>query len=308
MSLSSSSSPPSSISTSSSLEVLLFDIGLFYKIFSYLNWYDLLNLESINTLFYQQVRVSEPVWREAASDLFKDKVYIHPLVRRLIHNGNKENNRNDLISLSVKQLKNLAYFYGLNITTCFEKRDLISVINKRELKSKLPVECLAHFAVRIAWIDRKRNCITEEDLSEVEWNIRVRGDGPLQTLISTDPWWTDEVNDSLPHQPTTTLAKFYKNGEFQLYSTGPSPLQSMLGTNLEEKFNYTLEKSGTVVSLSIGVREYVGRHPINWGFILQSQGTVWTNWIMPPRGKDPLLHDENVSQLLNRNIIYGPML
>jgi hypothetical protein len=250
----------------SRFEEVLFHCGLFSPIFSYLTWSDLIKLEQMTHLCYQQIRVSEPIWRAAAHDLLLNKEYVKPIVKRLIHEGNRINYRVDLMSMTIRELKHLANFYGVNITTCFEKGEIIAIIDRREMRNKLPVECLAHFAVRIAWLDRKRNCITEEDLCAYEWNIRVRSDGPLQTLMTNDPWWINEVsNDSVP-APTTTLVRFFPNGEFLFVVNGMTPLESILA-NPNERFSYSLEKSGSIVSLSIGVREYVARHPVNWGFV-----------------------------------------
>jgi hypothetical protein len=312
------------------LEIILFECGLYYHILPYLSWSKVLALESMNSLFYHTIRSSEPVWREILFKFFQTKYYLRSIIKRFLTDGNRIDYRLDLIKMTIKELKSLAYSYGLNITTCFEKADLIAVIHKREIREKLPVECLAHYGLRIAWLDRKRNYLTEEDLCSYEWNIRVRADGPLKSLVSSDPWWTDtsdtqenenqmtetgvshtgqrrqeEEGEGLVKQ-TTAIIKFYPNSEFQIIRNGPSFLESLMDGDPNERFTYALEKSGTILSLSIGVKEYIARHPHNWGFILQSQGTVWTNYPMPKRGKDILLEDENVSFLIMREIDYGP--
>jgi hypothetical protein len=338
------------------LEIILFECGLFYHILPYLSWSDVIPLESMNSLFYSTIRSSEPLWREILSKFFQTKCYLRTIVRRFLTDGNRLDHRVDLIKMTIKELKSLAYSYGLNITTCFEKSDLISVIHKREIKFKLRDECLAHYGLRIAWLDRKRNYLTEEDLCSYEWNIRVRADGPLKSLVSNDPWWSESLTTpsssssslssssastttadgvelrenwridqqltDLTHltneltvkpreeeitRPTTTLMKFFPTGEFKIIATGPTFLESLI-SDPNERFSYALEKAGTLLSLSIGVKEYVARHPTNWGFILQSQGTVWTNYPMPSRGKDELLEDENVSLLVSRVVDYGPCI
>jgi hypothetical protein len=66
--------------------------------------------------------------------------------------------------MSVKELKLLSRNYGLNITGCFEKADIIAKINSRELRKKLATESLARFGLRIAIVDCHRNCVTIEEL------------------------------------------------------------------------------------------------------------------------------------------------
>ena len=42
-----------------------------------------------------------------------------------------------------------------------------------------------------------------------------------------------------------------------------------------------------------GPQEIVSRHPVHGGWILYSQGTLWTSWLIPPRAEeDPLLRDD----------------
>lgn len=291
-----------------SLESLLFDSGLYYHILTYFNWNELLNLEQLNKQFFLKIRLSEPLWRSILSKFFATKYYLRPIVKRFLCDGNRCDYRQDLFNMSIKELKYLANYYGLNSKACVEKYEIINLINQRELKNKLPIECLGHYALRIAWLDRKRNCLTEDDLCNYEWNIRVRGDGPLHSLTPTDPWWYSDPSSYIEGQPTTTTLTFYKNGELRLNATGPTFLESILSSQDETNFTYTLEKSGSILSLSFGVKEYVARHPINWGFVLQSQGTVWTNYPMPPKGTDMLLEDENVSSLVSKEINYGPLI
>eukprot|EP00621_Florenciella_sp_RCC1693_P012823 CAMPEP_0182539918 /NCGR_PEP_ID=MMETSP1323-20130603/26203_1 /TAXON_ID=236787 /ORGANISM="Florenciella parvula, Strain RCC1693" /LENGTH=70 /DNA_ID=CAMNT_0024750527 /DNA_START=1 /DNA_END=213 /DNA_ORIENTATION=+ len=49
-----------------------------------------------------------------------------------------------------------------------------------------------------------------------------------------------------------------------------------------------------------GPQEIVSRHPTTWGWIMFSQGTVWTTWPNPYPGspeEDPLLKEENLESL-----------
>ena len=47
-----------------------------------------------------------------------------------------------------------------------------------------------------------------------------------------------------------------------------------------------------------GPIEVVSRHPETWGWVLFSQGTVWTSWTMPSQeDNDPVLAEENLANL-----------
>jgi hypothetical protein len=302
------------------LDHILFHSNLYVEIFSYFHCHELLLLETLNKQYSQIIRLSEPLWRIISTKILANKFYVRRFMKRLLMDGNRIDHRVDLYAMSIKELKSLANYYGLNITTCFEKVDLINVVNRRELRSKLEIESLAHFALRLIWLDRKRNCLTEEDLCDYEWNIRVRGDGPLRSLVPQDAWWStsngtnDIEGESLAATispavfGTSTTLRFYKNGEFVIHAKGPSFLDSLIAASESDAYTYSLEKSGTVLSLSIGVKEFVARHPENWGFVLQSQGTVWTNYPMAPHLADPLIEDEYVSSLVDKEINYGPLV
>ena len=147
--------------------------------------------------------------------------------------------------MSIKELKALAAKYGVNITSCFEKTDIISVLNKRETRKKLLNESLARFALRIAYLDRLRNCLQEEELCSFDWNIRCRSDGPLVDMIQQDPWWSSE---GFPSIPTTTIVNFCKDGNFKFKFTGLSPFEGMINSNVENaQMSYSLDRSGTYV-------------------------------------------------------------
>ena len=95
--------------------------------------------------------------------------------------------------MSVKALKLLARSYALNISTCFEKAEIIDKISQRELRKRYNNECLAKFAYRIALRDASRNCMSTDELCSFDWNIRIKGSGPLGSLAVQDPWWHPEL-------------------------------------------------------------------------------------------------------------------
>jgi hypothetical protein len=285
------------------LERVLFQFNLFYEIFLFLSWTDLMNYELINNLFFNKIRDSEPIWRAAAAILFKNKVYIPAISRRMIRDGNKVSNRVDLQAMSIRELKGLSQVYGVNITHCFEKGEIINAIHAREIRNKLPNESLSRFALRIAFVDRTRNCIRDDEVVDFDWNIRLKGTGPLSELLHLDPWWATHLTPS-QMSTTTTIVKFQRDSSLEFLFNGPSPFAHML-QNTDAKATYALERAGTKILLSFGVHEYVARHPENWGFVLQSSGSVWTSFPMPPRHSDAYLEDDWVEGLVTHQIRLG---
>mmetsp|Transcript_23330 Transcript_23330/g.52625 ORF Transcript_23330/g.52625 Transcript_23330/m.52625 type:complete len:109 (+) Transcript_23330:750-1076(+) len=65
------------------------------------------------------------------------------------------------------------------------------------------------------------------------------------------------------------------------------------------EMTWELELEGRIVRLCImgqdGPQEIVSRHPETWGWVLYSQGSVWTSWPMPRR-------DEEDEHLLDANL------
>lgn len=273
----------------SGVEKILFHSDLYVHLFSFLPWKVLIFLEQINNAFLLNIRSSEPLWRDISRILFENKVYVPDIFRRLICPGNRIGERVDLLAMSIRQLKALAAKYGVNITTCFEKSDIINVISSRELRRKLSNECLARFGLRGAIIDSTRNRISADELCEFEWQIRVRMRGPLESIAHEDPWWQGGTS--------TARGKFDSAGNLIFSFVGPSPFEAMMTANPHD-VSYTLDYSGTFVLLSFGVREYVARHPENWGFVMMSNGSLWCSFDMPKRGNDNILEDEHVSTLV----------
>lgn len=290
------------------MEVVLFDVGLYYPLFAFLDYLDLVKLETVNHQFHNTIRQSEPTWRITSEYLIRDKVYVPRIVRRFLTEGNTVSTRRDLMSMSIRELKILGREYGINLTTCFEKSDIVNVINKREVKKKLPIECLARFAVRYAISDSSRNVITQEELTSMTWNIRIKENGQLSHLVAEDPWWNGSTSLS---EGTTTTVNFSQNGSFHFRMSGPSPFDHMLFNLTEESqasLLYDIREGGRSVFLSFGINEVVFRHPKNWGFLLGSAGSVWTGFPMPRRGVDRSIEGAEAEALRMKNTDYGMTL
>eukprot|EP00603_Paraphysomonas_imperforata_P010197 CAMPEP_0114449792 /NCGR_PEP_ID=MMETSP0104-20121206/122_1 /TAXON_ID=37642 ORGANISM="Paraphysomonas imperforata, Strain PA2" /NCGR_SAMPLE_ID=MMETSP0104 /ASSEMBLY_ACC=CAM_ASM_000202 /LENGTH=295 /DNA_ID=CAMNT_0001621903 /DNA_START=113 /DNA_END=1000 /DNA_ORIENTATION=+ len=290
------------------VEVVLFDVGLYYPLFAFLDYSELVKLETVNHQFHNTIRQSEPTWRITSEYLIQNKVYVPKIVQRFLTDGNTISARKDLMAMSIKELKSLARQYALNLTTCFEKSDIINVINRREIRQKLPVECLARFAVRYACVDSTRNVITEEELVSMPWSIRIKEFGQLSHLLAEDPWWN---GSSTLSQGTTTTIYFQETGSFRFEMSGPSPFDSMMPNLTDENqasFMYDIRDGGRSVYLSFGVNEVVFRHPDNWGFMLGSGGSVWSGFPMPRRGADPRIEDPAAEALRVKDTDFGMRL
>jgi hypothetical protein len=288
----------------SSLDSILFDFQLAGLVLSFLTLTEVVLLESLNHIYLTNIRSSSEIWSHIAELLMRGKTYIPAIIHRLLIPGNHALKRLDLEGMSVKNLSKLVQHFGLDCSKCCgDKNEVIKVVSKRELSKKMEIESLSRFAVRICILDKSRNSITEDELCSFSWNIRVRGDGVLAQLVDYDPWWTENVEG-----PTTTRVFFEKSGKMDFVFSGPSAFQHMLQHQAEafpDGLTYSLDRSGSVVHLCFGVREYVARHPQNWGFILISPGSVWTSFVMPSRDSDSFLCDSQLNDLVSPRTNYG---
>lgn len=102
-------------------------------------------------------------------------------------------------------------------------------------------ECLARYALRVAFCDRKRNMIHMSELVAQNWELRIRADGPLAHLIEADPWHNGLPASQVEFDRERKVVKFL-NGPFR-HMTDAGELGFTLDRNL-----------GRFVGLSIGVR------------------------------------------------------
>ncbi len=114
-----------------------------------------------------------------------------PWCIRLLSSGNSRERRVDLEALSTRTLRDLTSQYRLDTRLCVEKAEVVALIHKFETRRKRPLECVPRFALRMAWLDRKRNLIYRTDLVGTRWNIRVRADGQLAHLMNDDPFFNN---------------------------------------------------------------------------------------------------------------------
>lgn len=281
-------------SESMDFEVLMNSMLWFEKVMEKLCLPDLLRCEQVSRSFYESIN-QESVWRVAATNLFDGKMFVPPICRRFLLPGNSRDSRKDLEQCTVRELKLQCAHYRLDHSECFEKLDIIEIINKHQLMNSYSNECLAKYAVRIAWIDRKRTSITFDELIELEWCVRIRSDGPLAWLCDQDPWWAESTHGA-------GKAKFYADGKLSFQYP---PEYNPFGDFEHAALFFELEYFGTVVKLNVGAQERLCRHPENWGWVMMSIGTLWTGYEMPPRNVDALLDDVLVENLLQATPNYG---
>lgn len=77
---------------------------------------------------------------------------------------------------------------------------------------------------------------------------------------------------------------------------------AIMGMSADDPLGWALAFGGKAVELSMHgrtmVQECTTRHPTTWGWVLYSQGSVWTSWPMPSRAdNDAALRDENLHLL-----------
>lgn len=273
-------------------EALINGTYWFESLLKYLTLNDLVRLGEVCHLF-QIATNQEAIWRNVACTLFEGKKFVPCLSKRMITPGNSKSCRFDLEDMDINRLNYLCCSYHIDVQKDWTKSDFVDAIHKFETKRCFSNECLARYAVRIAWLDRKRTTITVDELCNLEWCVRIRGDGPLAWLVDQDPWWQDKGLGK---------ATFDKEGCLSFHFPESHNPFSDFGI---PKISYEIECYGNTIKLNIGAQERLARHPNNWGWIMLSCGTVWTGYPTPPRGFDPLTEDTFVERLLVRNPVCG---
>ena len=165
-------------------------------------------------------------------------------------------------------------------------------------------EPLAKAALRLGFADASRTAITVEELISFKWHVRLRCDGPLASEVERDPWWLGKGNGVATFAPDGRLSfEWPPNPDPDAEYPTINPFDG-LGIRTD-MLGWQIEHGGNIVTLLFsgqpGPNELVCRHPQHWGWILYSQGTVWTSWKMPglENGvcKDPLLREQNLKNL-----------
>eukprot|EP01083_Nonionella_stella_P107058 309630_1 len=189
--------------------------------------------------------------------------------------------------------------------------------------NKLPLECSARKAFRLAYMDRKRTTMTVDELTAFNWYFRFKEDAGT-TWINMDPWWNG--NDS-PDEFTHQIHKSSDSDETEEYDAQKKlnehekrlsqciritfsrdgsmeqPVNQLMADTtyeapeLEWRFDGSFSEDklfGDSVQVNSYPKKYVSRHPTNWGFVMQSWWVIYTSFPMPMIGsKDDKLMQHN---------------
>ena len=172
---------------------------------------------SVSRAWQGLIDASELTWAAQCRIAWACKVYV-PSSLKVLSEGRaavaraEEEHRAALSSCKVSELKKMIQEMRIQ-ATCVEKKDLVDAILEAEKEraespeathtSKLLTrpwflckpaikasgnewemtgESYPKAALRLSLVDSKRTCVTEEELTEFEFSIRVRGDGVLHQV------------------------------------------------------------------------------------------------------------------------------
>jgi len=111
------------------------------------------------------------------------------------------------------------------------------------------------------------------------WCFRFKAQAG-ESWMQQDPWWNGRP-------PIRLLLK--ADGTMEAASNAPG-LWGRSGTPAG-RYEVTTENDRSVVRENGHPGMLLYRHPLHWGFYLQSAWTVWTSFPMAPRGEDPFMED-----------------
>ena len=142
--------------------------------------------------------------------------------------------------------------------------------------------------------------------------LRVRDDGPLAPALRFDPWWQGKGCGEARFSDDGRVRFTWPADPESPSHAAPMDPFAAFGMGLDS-LGWEMHNGGRVVQLVFdavdgsrgGPQEIVCRHPVTWGWILQSGGTCWTSWPMPAcvevEGKRqcsaPLLREPMLCQL-----------
>ena len=270
------------------------------------------------------------LWQSICAREWRHKVYVPRALRAMAAGISalqavEEEERQELMRLRARELKDQMRLLNLRdeMASLVEKCDFAEAILRvrrqaaadgtttqkllrqpLELVRHTSAEVLPKAALRLSLADAKRTRITVEELMALTFSIRVRSDGPLAEAAAYDPWWLNKGSGE---------ARFERGAIRLSWPADPDPNSDgeplnpfvMMGMSGDMAMDWSLELNGSLVQIFFhgqpGPQEIVCRHPINWGWVLYSQGTCWTSWPMPPcrdgACADPLLRDGELREL-----------
>ena len=157
---------------------------------------------------------SPHIWRALCKQLWADKACV-PALLRTMSEGDfpsseanaraEQQERESLMALKIQQLKSVMRSLRMQVSVgeLVEKRDFadaiiearrnaadgVTVLLRRPWMLVKANESLPKAALRLSLQDAGRLRITEEELVECVFSVRLRNDGPLAHGMHLDPWW-----------------------------------------------------------------------------------------------------------------------
>ena len=274
------------------------------------------------------------LWRALCAHEWSDKVYVPASLRAMAEGtlASEEQERRALVNAKVSELKNLVRSLRIDDASgLLEKSDYADVIlrarraateggTRTQKMLKQPAllvragELPSKAALRLSFADARRAALTAEEIVQMTFQVRMRHDGPLADARQFDPWWLGKGCGE---------ARFSLDGRVRFtWPLDPDSADgerldpfAALGLSFPQGLGWELEAEGRLVRLlfhepgsdvpQAGPQELVCRHPLQWGWVLYSEGTCWTSFAMPAclgtgesmHCSDPLLREEALCRL-----------
>eukprot|EP00418_Pyrodinium_bahamense_P069081 CAMPEP_0179084958 /NCGR_PEP_ID=MMETSP0796-20121207/38448_1 /TAXON_ID=73915 /ORGANISM="Pyrodinium bahamense, Strain pbaha01" /LENGTH=335 /DNA_ID=CAMNT_0020782385 /DNA_START=89 /DNA_END=1096 /DNA_ORIENTATION=- len=148
----------------------------------------------------------------------------------------------------------------------------------------------ARAAVRVSLADLHREWITEEELCGVIWYCRTKRSAG-KTWTRNDPWWRGR---SAYRRRFATSGEVLEPGEvegsWEVSTVGSFPVRWRFATwipvwdeTIAQPVARPVQPGSRVKFLDLPTA-LVWRHPLNWGFVLDSPWSVMTSFEIPRRG------------------------
>lgn len=244
--------------------------------------------------------------------------------------------RGALGAMGLNKIKQDLLVHGVprrEVAGCFEKREYVELLYKKMLEltqadlggrvSKMEpwhpqylmdllergegrMEGVPYCPAKLAYVnsvfDAKRCSISEAELCSFTFHVRVRADGPFGPCVPDDPWWQGKGHGKVRFFPTKeggSMAWEWPEVDGEVMN----PFAAMMDVSQMNDMSWHFEErtDNTYLQLFIsgqrGPQEVVARHPVNWGWILFSNATVWTSWPHLHKDMDPFVGNDQTVQV-----------
>ena len=279
---------------------------------------------------------TDRLWSSLCEHMWASKAYVPASLRAMAAGGlamaaAERDERRELLDAKIRHLKDLMRTLELQ-DGLVEKGEIADAIlsarhnatEKGTFTHKLlhrpsllvrhdSGESMPKAALRLSLVDTNRTFITEDELVDLTWSVRIRSDGPLRDAMCFDPWWSGHGNGEVRFRREGHLGissariqfSWPPNPDPEADGAPMDPFAAMGMPLTEAMVGWETEMEGRLVRILFngqhGPQELVCRHPTTWGWVLYSQGTCWTSWAMPKceagQCSDPLLREDALKYL-----------